>query len=145
MNKFIYYDFVSLIYYHFCGNCYLSIHAFITCLVYDLNALRVVQKIQIMVSCKMINCSQLVHGIRQSIKYCTTLPSNLRVDLLGHCDDFSMVSTLVCMVTHWTEPVVHYNIDYQVVMIQQATIVYKLSTCENIEIVLRFLLALTYR
>ena len=35
----------------------------------------------------------------------------------GHQDGFSMVSVLVCMVIHWTRPMVNHDIGYCVVMI----------------------------
>ena len=46
----------------------------------------------------------------------------------SHQDGFSMVSALVCMVIHWTRPMVNHDIGYWVVMIHQATILHVLST-----------------
>ena len=47
---------------------------------------------------------------------------------LGHQDEFPIVSALVCMIAHWREAMMNHDIDYQVVMIHQTTILYGLST-----------------
>ena len=43
---------------------------------------------------------------------------------LGHRDRFPMISVLVCMVIHRTEPTMNHDIDYQVVMIHQTNILH---------------------
>ena len=43
-------------------------------------------------------------------------------------DEFFMMSFLVCMVTHWTRPMVNHDVRLLVVMIHQATILHALST-----------------
>ena len=50
----------------------------------------------------------------ETIVYCHLIREMI---CLGHRDDFLMMSTLVCMVTHWTRPTVNYDIDYQIIMI----------------------------
>ena len=47
---------------------------------------------------------------------------------LGYQNDFPMVSALMCMVTHWTGPMMNRDINYWVVMIHYATILCELST-----------------
>ena len=46
--------------------------------------------------------SQLVHGLRKFISGCSAVPSNWEMIGFDHRDEVPMVSTLVCMVTHWT-------------------------------------------
>ena len=50
-----------------------------------------------------------------------------RIDL--YCqDDFSMLSALACMVTHWMEHTMNHDIRLLIVTIHQATILYGLSS-----------------
>ena len=46
----------------------------------------------------------------------------------GCQDEFLMMSFLVCMVTHWTKPMVNHDVSLSVVMIHEATILHALST-----------------
>ena len=57
---------------------------------------------------------------------------------LGYQDGFLMGNALIYIVTHWIRTLVNHNIDYQVVMIHQTTMLYGLSTFEkNIKLVLK--------
>ena len=40
----------------------------------------------------------------------SVLPYNGGLDSLGHWNGLPMVSALVCMVTHWTRPIVGHDI-----------------------------------
>ena len=51
-----------------------------------------------------------------------------KMTCLSHRDDFPMMSETMCMVTHWTWPMMNYDINCWVVMIYHDTILYKLST-----------------
>ena len=65
---------------------------------------------------------------------------------LGYRDEFSMVSALVCMVTHWTGLIISYNL-----RLSSSHDLIKLLHCvvsqpwENIELVLKLAMTLTYR
>ena len=48
--------------------------------------------------------SHPVYGLRQSILGCSTLLLIERMIGLGHWDEVTMVSALVCMIPHWIEP-----------------------------------------
>ena len=80
---------------------------------------------------------QLVHESRQPIGGCSTPPPNWRMVGFGYRDGFSMVSVLVCMVTHWTGHTISHDLT-------------KLLHCvvsqsrENIDLVLKLVLVLTY-
>ena len=50
-----------------------------------------------------------------------------RIDLCRQ-DDFSMLSALACMVTHWMEHTMNHDISLLIVIIHQATILYGLSS-----------------
>ena len=52
---------------------------------------------------------------------------NGRMTCLGHRDASPMVSALLCIVTHWTRPIVNHDINYRVFVIHQATIIHGLS------------------
>ena len=58
----------------------------------------------------MISCSQLVIGFEQFNKDCGGLPPNLRVACLSHQDGVPMVSTLMCIVTHYTRLMVNHDV-----------------------------------
>ena len=49
---------------------------------------------------------------------------------LGYWDEVPMVSTLVCMITHWIYigPIMNHDLSYPVVMIHQTTILHRLWT-----------------
>ena len=47
---------------------------------------------------------------------------------LGSQDGFPIVSVLMCAVTHWTGPTVNHDVWVLVIIIQQATILHRLST-----------------
>ena len=53
---------------------------------------------------------------------------------LSHRDRFPMVSTLVCMVTHWIRLIVNYDVRLLIVLIHHDTIFHRLSTLGNIEL-----------
>ena len=65
---------------------------------------------------------------------------------LGYQDEFPMVSALVCMVTHWTGPIVSHDL-----RLSSSDDLTKLLHCvvfqpwENIELVLNLAMTLTYR
>ena len=54
-----------------------------------------------------------------------------------HRDRFPMVSTLVCMVTYWTRPIVNHDIRLLVVMIHKATWYIDSQSWEYIEFMLK--------
>ena len=54
---------------------------YITCIVYDLGALGLHRGYKTLVPCKMISCSQSVHGFGQFNKDCSALPHNWKDDL----------------------------------------------------------------
>ena len=57
-----------------------------------------------------MTCSQPVHGPRQPVGGCSTLPPNWRVVGLGYRDGFPMVRVHVCMVTLWIGPKVSHDL-----------------------------------
>ena len=54
--------------------------------------------------------SQSVYGPRQPIKGCSAPPSHWRDGWSSYCDGFPMVSALVCMVAHWTGPMMSHDL-----------------------------------
>ena len=90
-------------------------------------------------------CLQLVHESRQPTRGCSTPPPNWRMVGFGYRDGFSMVSVLVCMVTHWTG----HTISHELRLLSSHDLT-KLLHCvvsqsrENIELVLKLVLVLTY-
>ena len=77
---------------------------------------------------KVISGSQLIHSFGQSSRDCSTLPPNWRDELSWPSGWVFIVSALMCMVTHWTGPMMNRDINYWVVMIHYATILCELST-----------------
>lgn len=97
---------------------YLSIQAaYITCIIHDLGILEVSWKIQVIVHCKLISCSWLVHRLMQSIWGISALPPNQRDGLSWSLGWVFNGKWQTHMVTHWIRPTVNYDIDYQEVII----------------------------
>ena len=65
----------------------------------------------------MISCSQLVYGIEKSSRDYRTLLLIGGMAYLNYQDEILMVSTPVCMVTHWTKSTMNHDISLLVVMI----------------------------
>ena len=59
--------------------------------------------------------SQLIHGFQQPIRGCSDLLIG-GIAGLSYWDRFPMVSALVCMVTHWTKPMVSHDLNLSSVM-----------------------------
>ena len=90
--------------------------------------------------------SQSIHGSRHPIKGCNALPPNWKDSWswlsrwVFHCD------ALVCMVTHWTRPIVSHNLILSSSHDLTKLFHYVVSQpWENIEFVLKLLVALTYK
>ena len=66
--------------------------------------------------------SQIIYELRQSIR--VVVHYILIGEMIGFVnrDRFPMVSVLVCIVIHWIRSTMSQDIDYQVVMIHQTTI-----------------------
>ena len=65
---------------------------------------------------------------------------------LGYWDGFPMVSALVCMVAHWTGPIVSYDLRLSSSHDSTKLLHYVVSQpWENIKVVLKLTMALTYR
>ena len=50
---------------------------------------------------------------------------------LNYQDSFPMMSIVVCMITYWTRLMVNYDINYQVIIIHEVTILYRLLTLKG--------------
>ena len=92
-----------------------------------------------------MTCPQLVHGLRQPIKAIVHYLIIGGMIGLDYWDEFPMVSALVCMVAHWTRPMVSY--DLRLSSSHDST---KLLHCvvsqlrENIEFLLKLAVTSTY-
>ena len=53
------------------------------------------------------------------------------ITYLNYQDSFPMMSIVVCMITYWTRLMVNYDINYQVIIIHEVTILYRLSTLKE--------------
>ena len=57
-----------------------------------------------------MTCSHSVHGLKQPIKGCNHHLLIGGMTSLGYWDGFPMVSALVCMVAHWTGPMMSHDL-----------------------------------
>ena len=73
-------------------------------------------------------CSQLVHGLRQSIWGGSTLPSNWRDDGSWSTKWHSYSECISIYGYTLDIPIMNSNISYQIVMIHQAIILHRLLT-----------------
>ena len=64
---------------------------------------------------------------------------------LGYWDEFPMMSALVCMIAHWTRPMVSYDLRLSSSHDSTKLLHYIVSqSWENIELMLKLVVALTY-
>ena len=124
--KFIYLCFLwfpFIISYALIGH--LKIHAYITCIVHDWDALGVAYKYNV----------QVVHSWFMDLGNPEkTIVHYLLIEgmtCFGRQNGFPMMSALVCIVIHWTEPMMNHNVRLSIIVIRQMTILHGLSTLKG--------------
>ena len=107
----------------------LSIQVCIICIVYDLGALGIAWKIQVI---DYLQDWWVVHNLFMDlVNLYETIAHYLIIggmNYFSHRDGFPMMNAQMCMVTHWTGPKINHDIIYRVDMIHQTIMLHELST-----------------